>query len=146
MQMEKDIKVNGVDLRLKKLDAFEQYEMMDILYPVAVEVIGTTAANFSKMSDAEFVGFTVVQILKAMPSDMRRKLIFSHLLSERAVGLVINGAEMPLIGQAGNGQRTVMNQNLSDIADLLEVAAESFKFNFERFFEKLLQLKAQKLK
>ena len=39
-----------------------------------------------------------------------------------------------------------MNQNLSDIADLLEVAAESFKFNFERFFEKLLQLKAQKLK
>lgn len=146
MQIEKDIKVNGVDLRLKKLDAFEQYEMMDILYPVAVEVIGTTAANFSKMSDEEFIGFTVVQILKAMPSDMRRKLIFSHLLSERAVGLVINGAEMPLIGKAGNGQRTVMNQNLSDIADLLEVAAESFKFNFERFFEKLLQLKAQKLK
>lgn len=146
MQIEKDIKVNGVDLRLKKLDAFEQYEMMDILYPVAVEVIGTTAANFSKMSDAEFIGFVVVQILKAMPSDMRRKLIFGHLLSERAVGLVINGAEMPLIGKAGNGQRTVMNQNLSDIADLLEVAAESFKFNFERFFEKLLQLKAQKLK
>lgn len=146
MQIEKDIKVNGVDLRLKKLDAFEQYEMMDILYPVAVEVIGTTAANFSKMSDAEFIGFVVVQILKAMPSDMRRKLIFSHLLSERAVGLVINGAEMPLIGKAGNGQRAVMNQNLSDIADLLEVAAESFKFNFERFFEKLLQLKAQKLK
>ncbi len=146
MQMEKDIKVNGVDLRLKKLDAFEQYDMMDILYPVAVEVISTTTANIAKMQDMQFIGFVAVQMLKALPSDMRRDLIFNHLLSDRAVKLLVNGTEMPLIGKSDNGQRVVMNQNLSDIADLLEVAAESFKFNFERFFEKLLQLKAQKLK
>lgn len=146
MQTEKDIRVNGVDLRLKKLDAFEQYDMMDILYPVAVEVISTTTANMAKMQDMQFIGFVAVQMLKALPSDMRRNLIFNHLLSDRGVKLLINGTEMPLIGKADNGQRVVMNQNLSDIADLLEVAAESFKFNFERFFEKLLQLKAQKLK
>ncbi len=146
MQTEKDIQVNGVDLRLKKLDAFEQYDMMDILYPVAVEVISTTTANMAKMQDMQFIGFVAVQMLKALPSDMRRNLIFNHLLSDRGVKLLINGTEMPLIGKADNGQRVVMNQNLSDIADLLEVAAESFKFNFERFFEKLLQLKAQKLK
>lgn len=146
MQMEKDIKVNGVDLRLKKLDAFEQYDMMDILYPVAVEVISTTTANIAKMQDMQFIGFVAVQMLKVLPSDMRRNLIFNHLLSDRGVKLLVNGTEMPLIGKADNGQRVIMNQNLSDIADLLEVAAESFKFNFERFFEKLLQLKAQKLK
>ena len=146
MQTEKDIRVNGVDLRLKKLDAFEQYDMMDILYPVAVGVISTTTANMAKMQDMQFIGFVAVQMLKALPSDMRRNLIFNHLLSDRGVKLLINGTEMPLIGKADNGQRVVMNQNLSDIADLLEVAAESFKFNFERFFEKLLQLKAQKLK
>lgn len=146
MQFQKDIKVNGVDLRLKKLDAFEQYEMMDILYPVAVEVISTTTANIAKMPDMQFIGFVAVQMLKVLPSDMRRNLIFNHLLSDRGVKLLVNGTEMPLIGKADNGQRVIMNQNLSDIADLLEVAAESFKFNFERFFEKLLQLKAQKLK
>lgn len=146
MQFQKDIKVNGVDLRLKKLDAFEQYEMMDILYPVAVEVISTTTANIAKMQDMQFIGFVAVQMLKVLPSDMRRNLIFNHLLSDRGVKLLVNGTEMPLIGKADNGQRVIMNQNLSDIADLLEVAAESFKFNFERFFEKLLQLKAQKLK
>lgn len=146
MQTEKDIQVNGVDLRLKKLDAFEQYEMMDILYPVAVEVISTTTANIAKMQDMQFIGFVAVQMLKVLPSDMRRNLIFNHLLSDRGVKLLVNGTEMPLIGKADNGQRVIMNQNLSDIADLLEVAAESFKFNFERFFEKLLQLKAQKLK
>lgn len=146
MQFQKDIKVNGVDLRLKKLDAFEQYEMMDILYPVAVEVISTTTANIAKMPDMQFIGFVAVQMLKVLPSDMRRNLIFNHLLSDRGVKLLVNGTEMSLIGKADNGQRVIMNQNLSDIADLLEVAAESFKFNFERFFEKLLQLKAQKLK
>ena len=146
MQIEKDIKVNGVDLRLKKLDAFEQYEMMDILYPVAVEVISTMTANVAKMQDMQFIGFVAVQMLKALPSDKRHDLIFNHLLSHRGVKLLINGTEMPLIGKSDNGQRVIMNQNLSDIADLLEIAAESFKFNFERFFEKLLQLKAQKLK
>ena len=55
--MEKDIKVNGVDLRLKKLDAFEQYEMMDILYPVAVEDLITTTAHIPKMPDIQFIGF-----------------------------------------------------------------------------------------
>lgn len=146
MQFQKDIKVNGVDLRLKKLDAFEQYEMMDILYPVAVEVIGSMTSSVSKMKDMEFVGFVAVQMLKALPSEMRKKLIFGHLLTERAVQLLQNGVEMPLFSKTSQNQQVVMNQNLSDIADLLEVAAESFKFNFERFFEKLLQLKAQKLK
>ena len=145
MQMEKDIKVNGVDLRLKKLDAFEQYDMMDILYPVAVEVIGSMT-SIAKMNDMEFIGAVAVQMLKSMPSDMRRKLIFGHLLSERAVQLLQNGVEMPLFSLSRAKQRVVMSQDLSDISDLLEVAAESFKFNFERFFEKLLQLKAQNLK
>ena len=89
--MEKDIKVNGVDLRLKKLDAFEQYEMMDILYPVAVEVISTTTAKIAKMQGIQFIGFVAVPKLKTFPSDMRRHFIFYPLLNDQGGEVLLNG-------------------------------------------------------
>lgn len=146
MNTTKEIAVNGVYLRLHKLSAFEQYEMMDLLYPVAVEVIGSLSPQVEKLNESAFVGAIVAKMLKSLPSEMRHKLIFGHLLSERSVKLFINGAELQLIGKSENNKSIVMSQDLADISDLLEIAGEAFKFNFERFFEKLLQLKAQKLK
>lgn len=144
MDFERDITVNGVQLRLHKLDAFEQYEMTEKLYPLVVEALMTYTSKAKSMSPEAFAGLLGAQVLKSLSAQDRRSLIFDHLLSKRSVQVVINGMEMPLIGKTESGGSAIMHQELADFSDLLEVALEAFKFNFERFFTKLQKFMPQK--
>ena len=128
----KDITVQGVALRLYKMDAFQQEELVDMIAPVFAAAATSVRSEKKGMA---LIGELLQQTLQALPLQKRHRLVFDTLLAPHAVKQVINGAEMPLIGKA-DGAVTVMNDNLADYADLLEVALESLKFNLERFFTK----------
>lgn len=128
----KDISVQGVALRLYKMDAFTQERLVDIIAPVFASIISEMGGGLKGLQG---IGHALQQSLQALPLQKRHALIFDLLLAPDYVKQVINGAEMPLIGKADKAQ-TVMNDNLADYADLLEVAYESLQFNLERFFTK----------
>lgn len=128
----KEIVINGVTLRLFKMDAFKQEELVDLIAPVFASFASSIKSD---KKGIELVGEILQQVLSALPLPKRHKLIFDTLLAPDYCRQVINGAEMPLIGKADNVQ-TVMNDNLNDYADLLEIAYESLKFNLANFFTK----------
>lgn len=141
----KDITVQGVTLRLYKMNAFEQQKLLELVAPAVGAVLANSGAA-SREPSYVVMGTAVVTLFDAIPENVRHRLIWDMLLAPSQVKIVVSGTEMPLIGKAENGAVAVMNDNLSDFADLLEVAIESFNFNLERFFTKgaaLAQLAAK---
>lgn len=130
LEKTKDITVNGVNLRITRLNAFDQQDVLDL---VAAPVLAALSAYFScpKGKGAMLEG--VATLLKNLSATERHKVIFDYLLSDRSVRVVVNGAEMPLVGSDGAGGRTVMQQSLDDIMLLYQIASEVFVFNFDRF-------------
>lgn len=130
----KDIQVNGVDLRLYKLSVFTQEKVINKLTKLIVPFFALAKAKDKNMGEALSQAFT--QALNDFTEQERHELLFDILLSDKSVKLVVNGTEMPLIGNSG-GVKCVMSDKLDDISDLYEIAGEVFIFNFKRFFDKV---------
>lgn len=129
----KDIQINGVDLRLYKLSVFTQEKVINKLTKLLAPMFALTKANKKNMGEA--LSQALTQALNDFTEQERHELLFDILLSDKSVKLVVNGAEMPLIGNSG-GVKCVMSDKLDDISDLYEIAGEVFIFNFKRFFDK----------
>lgn len=130
----KDIQVNGVDLRLYKLSVFTQEKVINKLTKLIAPFFALAKAKDKNMGEALSQAFT--QALNDFTEQERHELLFDILLSDKSVKIVVNGAEMPLIGTSG-GVKCVMSDKLDDISDLYEIAGEVFIFNFKRFFDKV---------
>lgn len=129
----KDIEVNGVKLRLYKLDAFEQLDLVNTFIPAMSCVLRAVAAG--KTGDKnEGIADAVDAFISKIDASARKDLLFNHLLAPHSVKIVTGGVELPLIGEVKTA-RTVMSDDLSDITYLLQIAAEVLMFNFARFFE-----------
>lgn len=132
IEKEKLIEVNGVNLKIKRLDAFNQFELLNVFIPALCGILRAAVAGQAGKVDAFLAAIEDFQ-LKMKPSE-RNEILFKRLLSKDSVVQVINGVEMPLIASV-DGQHAVTNDNLQDIADLLFIAGEVVQFNFSRFFE-----------
>jgi hypothetical protein len=131
MTVTKDITVNGVKLRLKKLGAFKQQEVFDkYLFPV----IGCIGDSYKAgLDNAEILAKLPSLVQEKLPPAERKALIFDVLLSPDCVKLVAEGIELDLITNV-NGVRSFNSQALDDIAFVWQIAIESFKFNYSNLF------------
>lgn len=137
IQTTKDIEINGVNLRLYKFDPFKQQRIINTVGPALINiVVATYALQKSKAEGAEIFEKAVSEFFKTLPDKARNDLIFNDLLGDDAIKIVVQGTEMPLIGKAPNGAKTVMNSELNDLIYLYEAAFASFKFNFTTFFSR----------
>ncbi len=132
IEKQKEIKVNGITLRLKRLDAFEQFHLLNTFIPAIAGVARALVDTNSQKGEA--VANALESFVSKIPVAQRDDILFNHLLSKRAVVIVVNGMELDLVASA-NGARTIMNDDLSDISDLLMIAGEVVRFNFSRFFD-----------
>ena len=132
IEKQKEITLNGITIRLKRLDAFEQFHLLNTFIPAIAGV--TRALVDSNSQKGEAVANALESFVSKIPVTQRDDILFNHLLSKRSVVQVINGMELDLVSNV-NGVRTIMNDELSDISDLLLIAGEVVRFNFSRFFD-----------
>ena len=137
IQTTKDIEINGVNLRLYKIDPFKQERIINTVGPALINIIvAVYALRENKPDSSEIFEKAMNEFFKTLPDKARHDLIFNDLLSDDAIKIVVQGTEMPLIGKAQNGAKTVMNSELNDLIYLYEAAFASFKFNFTTFFSR----------
>lgn len=138
---EKTITVEGVQIRITRMNAFEQNDVLELMAgPMASAMKAVVSAPNEKIGTLEAIG----RFIQEMPADARRRVLFDYLLSPRSVQVVSGGATLPLIGDDGHGQRVVMQSALDDILSLYEIAGQVVAFNFQRFISSALSgIKAQ---
>lgn len=127
----RDIEVNGVTVRIKRMDVFEQHELVNRFVPALGGVIRSVFDIQQKGANAASISTALDAFLEAVPEKTRDDIIFNKLLTKASI--VASGVELPLISQK-DGARAVMAETLDDISYLYEIAAQVIVFNFERFF------------
>ena len=135
----KDVEVEGVTIRLYKLDVFKAKHILIECAPLL-----TSLAPLAKGGNADIKG-AFDDLVSKLNEAKHDEIIFNGLLNSDHVKIVINGAEMPLIGKGDNGTRAIMNDNLNDLFVLYEIAYKSLQYNFENFFKKGLNMTAIKI-
>ena len=99
---EKTITVEGVQIRITRMNAFEQNDVLELMAgPMASAMKAVVSAPNEKIGTFEAIG----RFIQEMPADARRRVLFDYLLSPRSVQVVSGGATLPLIGDDGHGQR-----------------------------------------
>lgn len=133
MSRQKEVTINGVVVRLYKLNAFQQKEVVDMLMPHIAYIAGKVQSGVPASS-------AVAERLSALQPAETTKLMTRYLLHPDHAKQVINGAELAVLTVKDDGSFVTMNDQLGDYLDLLKLEVEAFRFNFERFFTELAGL------
>lgn len=134
---EKDFVINDVQVRIKRLNAKEQHDIVNrFFFPItssAAELLKTIGVNQENKIAIAASLFEAVN--KYLPPEKRDELIFKHLLKN--VQVIVSGVGMDYCQPDG----TIICEPLNNLKALYQIAFESLRLNFEDFFTGLLNAK-----
>lgn len=125
-----DITVNGITVRLYRLSAKQQHDIVNqYFFPIttqAGELVNVIIRN--PQNQIAIASAIAEAVNKFMPANKRDELIFKHLMP--SVKVVAVGMEVDYCSIKGE----ITCEELNNIKSLYKITYEALKYNFEDFF------------
>lgn len=133
MEADKVLELNGVQIGIKKLDAFQQFDIVNrYLLPMFTKLnldgsIFNGGVNLEVIYGILFKSLSGLE--QTLDADKREIVVFKYLLKPENVEIVANGVRVPFCVN-----KTIQCEPLNNAKALISVAIEAMRLNFEDFF------------
>lgn len=130
MNFTKDITVKNITLRLHRLSAKQQHDIVNrFFFPITTQATDLLDVMAKRPNDKFAIAAVIMTAVnKYLPAEKRDELIFKHLMP--TVKIVASGVEVPYCSEAGEIQCDALN----DLKPLYTITYEALKYNFDDFF------------
>ena len=130
MTKSKDITVNGVTVRLYRLSAKQQHDIVNqYFFPITTQANELVNVIIKNPPNQMAIASAIAEAVnKFMPADRREKLTSKH--STPSVKVVAAGMEIEYCSHKGE----ITCEGLNNIKSLYKITYEALKYNFEDFF------------
>ena len=130
MNFTKDIVINDVTIRLHRLSAKQQHDIVNrFFFPITTQATDLLGVMQKQPDNKIAIAAVIMEsVNKYLPADKRDELIFKHLMP--SVKIVAAGIEVDYCSPNGE----IMSDAVNNLKVLYKITFEVLKFNFDDFF------------